>query len=472
MFRVDRTGVAVRQALIGAFRRTILRQKAFLTMMVASAVVVGLSATPAAANAKYAAIVIDANSGKVLFADSADAARYPASLTKMMTLYMLFDAMAAGKVSKSTKIPVSAKASAEPPSKLGLRPGASITAEQAIMALVTRSANDVATAVGEFLGGSEQRFGEMMTRRARSLGMRNTTFRNAHGLPNTAQRTTARDMAILGMALREHHPRYYGYFSTRSFVFAGKRIGTHNRVMQRVQGVDGIKTGYIRASGFNLVTSAQDGKRSIVAVVMGGRTARSRDDHMVALLARHMPSATTRDRGPQIARGEVQPMAPVAAGVATTAARAIALPETIAAPDRRPVEAPTQSIAVARAGGPVPPAPVGSPFPAARPQAEIAYAPEETGEGDIDLAATSSITGWVVQVASAGSEPEARALLSSISGKAGSILAGAMPFTEPFSKDGRQYHRARYAGFNSKDSAWRACDALKRQRIDCYAVQQ
>ncbi len=465
--------------MIGAVWRSVVRRKAIVSLILAGAVMAGAS-TQAAANAKYSAIVIDANTGKTLYSDSADAGRYPASLTKMMTLYMLFDAMASGKVAKTTRIPISAKAAAEAPSKLGLKAGSSITAEQAILALVTKSANDVATAVGEFLGGSEVRFGEMMTRKARSLGMRGTTFRNAHGLPNPAQRTTARDMAILGVALREHHPRYYGYFATRSFVFNGKRIGSHNRVMQRMNTVDGIKTGYIRASGFNLVSSATEGGRKIVAVVMGGKTARSRDDHMVELIRTYLPKASSRGGGALVARGKIEP---VAASVATSAAAAVAvaadneikLPKSgIPTPDDRP----TDSIpAMALAAPAVQPLPVPAPatrtqVAAVRPSADVAPALEETGEGDLDMASTSSISGWVVQVASTGSETEARGVLASVSSRAGRVLANTMPFTEKFEKDGTLFYRARFGGFATKNAAWNACTALKKQKVACYAVQQ
>ncbi|RVN50450.1 D-alanyl-D-alanine carboxypeptidase, partial [Sinorhizobium meliloti] len=162
---------------------------------------------PAFANSKYAGIVVDAKTGKVLYGEDADQLRYPASLTKMMTLYLTFEALEAGRISKSTPVPFSKKASAEPPSKLGVRAGRSITVEQAILSLVTRSANDAATALGELLGGSEQRFARMMTNKARALGMTRTTYRNAHGLPNSEQRTTARDQARLGIALRQHFPQ-------------------------------------------------------------------------------------------------------------------------------------------------------------------------------------------------------------------------------------------------------------------------
>lgn len=462
-FRRNLAGVAVRQALIGAVRRSILRP--FVSAVIAGAVVLGASAG-ASANSKYAAIVIDANTGKTLFSSAADSARYPASLTKMMTLYMLFDAMAAGKISKSTRIPISAKAAAEPPTKMGIKAGGSITVDDAIKALVTRSANDVATGVAEMLGGSEQRFAIMMTNRARSIGMKNTVFRNAHGLPNTQQRTTARDMAILGIALREHHPRHYDYFATRSFSYGKQRISTHNRVMTRMKGVDGIKTGYTRASGFNLVTSMQSGRKSIVAVVLGGKSARSRDDHMIALINEYLPKASGRDAGPLVARGKLEPTAPIAANVASTASAAIALPKAdIPLPDSRP----TDSIAVMALAAP---AAAPSPFPQPAPRAEPQLASEETGEGDIDLTPTSSIAGWVVQVASAGSEAEARNVLAKVGSQAGSALAGAMPFTETFDKGGTRFYRARFGGFASKTAAWNACSALKKKSVDCYAVQQ
>ncbi|TWG65609.1 D-alanyl-D-alanine carboxypeptidase [Aminobacter sp. J44] len=241
---------------------------------------------------KYAAIVVDANTGRVLFEKNSRDARYPASLTKMMTLYLLFEALDAGRVSLDTQIPVSAYAAKRPPSKIGFKPGQSIDVRSAILALAVRSANDVAAAVGEFLGGSEERFAAMMTAKARALGMQSTTFRNASGLPDEGQRTTAHDMAILGMALRRHFPHHYHYFSNREFTFAGKVIRGHNNLLGKVVGADGLKTGYIRASGFNLVTSVGRGGRRIVAVVMGGETAKSRDAHMEELIELYLPKAT------------------------------------------------------------------------------------------------------------------------------------------------------------------------------------
>jgi D-alanyl-D-alanine carboxypeptidase len=244
-----------------------------------------LLAVPAAPQ-KYAAIVVDAKTGKQLFEMNSTAPRYPASLTKMMTLYLLFEALDSGRVTKETQIPVSAHAASQPPTKMRLKPGETIDVETAIHAITVKSANDVAVAVGEFLGGSEETFAAMMTAKARQIGMRNTVFRNASGLPDDGQHTTARDMAVLGMALRQRFPQYYHYFSTTDFMFRGRLIRGHNDMLGRIHGVDGIKTGYIRASGFNIVTSYNADGRRIVVVVMGADSARERNAHAEALLQR------------------------------------------------------------------------------------------------------------------------------------------------------------------------------------------
>jgi D-alanyl-D-alanine carboxypeptidase len=249
---------------------------------------------PQPLSSRYAAIVVDANSGRTLYQASADETRYPASLTKMMTIYMLFEALDSGRVTKATPIPVSAYAASRPPTKIGVKPGQSITVDEAIKALVTKSANDAACAVGEFLGGSEAGFAAMMTARARQLGMSRTTFRNASGLPDAGQQTSARDMAVLGIALRKRFPHHYGYFSTRDFAYQGRMIRGHNDLIGRVRGVDGIKTGYIRASGFNIVTSVDRDGRKLVAVVMGGESARSRNAHVEELIERYLPAASAR----------------------------------------------------------------------------------------------------------------------------------------------------------------------------------
>ncbi|ESX30374.1 MULTISPECIES: D-alanyl-D-alanine carboxypeptidase family protein [unclassified Mesorhizobium] len=237
---------------------------------------------------KYAAIVVDAGSGKTLFEVSSRAQRYPASLTKMMTLYLLFEALESGRVSKETQIPVSDNAARQPPTKLRFKRGESIDVDSAIRAIVVKSANDVAVAVGEYLGGSEDQFAAMMTSKARQIGMSSTVFRNASGLPDDGQHTSARDMATLGMALRARFPQQFHYFSESDFMFRGRLVRGHNDMLGRVRGVDGIKTGYIRASGYNIVTSYNADGRHLIVVVMGADSARQRNDHVEALIQRSL----------------------------------------------------------------------------------------------------------------------------------------------------------------------------------------
>ncbi len=236
------------------------------------------------AHAGYASIIVDAETGEVLRSRNADTRNYPASLTKLMTLYLLFEAVEEGRLGLDTKLKVSKRAARQPPSRLGLRAGSTIRVKEAINALVVKSANDVAVVVAEALSGTERRFGALMTRKARALGMSRTTFRNASGLPNRAQRSTARDMARLARALIHIFPHRYHYFGDKRYRYSGTLHRTHNQLIGSYRGVDGMKTGYIRASGFNLVASAKRNGRRIIAVVLGGKTSRSRNAHMVTLL--------------------------------------------------------------------------------------------------------------------------------------------------------------------------------------------
>ncbi|MEQ1941217.1 D-alanyl-D-alanine carboxypeptidase family protein [Mesorhizobium sp. VNQ89] len=247
-----------------------------------------LAPQPPGPPTKYSALVIDASTGVMLYQSEANARRYPASLTKMMTLFLLFEAVNQGRVSTTTEIPVSANAARQPPSKMGIKAGQTIDVESAILALAVKSGNDVAVAVGEFLGGTEEAFAAQMTARARALGMSGTVFRNASGLPDDDQYTTARDMALLGMALRRNFPQHFHYFSNRDFMFRGRLIRGHNDLIGRVEGVDGIKTGYIRASGYNIVTSVTRGSKRLIVVVMGADSARARNDHVEELIERYM----------------------------------------------------------------------------------------------------------------------------------------------------------------------------------------
>jgi D-alanyl-D-alanine carboxypeptidase len=254
----------------------------------ALATLCALAASPAAAQIhsdRYASIVIDAASGRVISAVDADEPRRPASLTKVMTAFLVFDAVAQGRARWSDQLTISANAAAAPPSKIGLPPGARMTLEEALLAIITKSANDVSVAIAEHFAGSEPAFARLMTLKARSLGMRDTVFRNASGLPDREQVTTARDMATLGRRIILDHPAYYPYFATEQFRFRGKVHHNHNsRMLTGYGGTDGIKTGYIRESGFNVLTSAQRDGRRVVAVVFGGASAPERDRHMAMLL--------------------------------------------------------------------------------------------------------------------------------------------------------------------------------------------
>ena len=234
--------------------------------------------------AKDAALVIDGATGKVLYARNETAERHPASLTKMMTLYLLFDALKHGKVTMDTPLPVSRHASVQKPTKLWLKPGQTISVDTAIRAIVIRSANDVAVVIAEALGGTESHFGVMMTERARQMGMRETNFHNASGLPDPLQITTAADLAILARRLAYDFPQYFGYFALPGFTYKGTWYPTHDNLIGKYDGADGIKTGYTGASGFNLVSSVVRGRTHLIAVVMGGRTAVRRDAEMMRLL--------------------------------------------------------------------------------------------------------------------------------------------------------------------------------------------
>ncbi len=241
----------------------------------------------------FSSIIVDANSGATLTASNPDAIRFPASLTKIMTLYLLFERLESGKLKLDSELEVSEHASEQAPTKLGLRPGQTIKVEDAIKGLVTRSANDASVVIAEAISGDEDDFAKLMTRKARALGMSKTVYRNANGLPNSEQVTTARDQATLGRAIQERFPRYYRYFATSSFVYRGHAIRNHNRLLGNVEGVDGIKTGYTRASGFNLVTSMRRGNRHLVGVVLGGRSGGSRDAIMRNLLAENLAKGAT-----------------------------------------------------------------------------------------------------------------------------------------------------------------------------------
>ncbi|WBV42155.1 D-alanyl-D-alanine carboxypeptidase family protein [Pseudoroseomonas cervicalis] len=393
------------------------------------ALLLTMGALPAAAQiggARYSAIVMDAATGEELISVNAGASRYPASLTKMMTLYMMFEAMQQGRMTLSTRIPVSRHAAGQEPSKLGLKPGSSISARDAILALVTKSANDVAAAVAEHIGGSEVQFGRMMTRRAQSLGMRDTSFRNASGLPDANQVTTARDMALLSRALIRHFPQHYAYFNARSFTWRGQTIRGHNRVLNEYDGADGLKTGFIRASGFNLASSAERGGVRLIVVVFGGATSRERDDHVMALFDRGFQE---RGRGSDMMvagrAGAPLPAGPRLVGAAQAATIAPALPRARAMP-------PPQPRAAAR--------------PEPRRTAARAPAPR------------SQRGTWAIQVGAFADQATARGAANRAA-RSGHAAAGQGE-VERVRVNGRTFWRARVTGLSAA-SARQACSASR-----------
>lgn len=277
--------------------RCSLRHRAPIRVLI-QIIVLGIMITGSPAEGRSSFLVVDAGSGRTLQAVGADTTHYPASLTKMMTLYLLFEALDRKQIKLNSQMRVSRTAAAKPPTELGLRPGQTISVNDAILAITTESANDMAALVGETLGGSETRFASRMTRKARALGMRRTTFGNASGLPHAAQRTTARDMVTLARALLRDYPHYYHYFGKRQFRYAGTTHPNHNRLLGVYPGMDGIKTGYTRASGYNLVASAKrDGKR-LIGAVMGSSSAANRNQTMARLLDAGFRKTSVTDRRP------------------------------------------------------------------------------------------------------------------------------------------------------------------------------
>jgi D-alanyl-D-alanine carboxypeptidase len=464
-----------------------------------------LSASSASANEKYAAIVVDMNSGRTLFARNADSRRYPASLTKMMTLYVLFEELEAGNLSLNTKLTVSANAARQAPSKLGLKAGRTIKVEDALLALVTKSANDMAVVIAERISGSVSAFATRMTSTARRLGMKGTTFRNPHGLPNSGQVTTARDMVRLAQALQDDFPKYYKYFSTRSFTYRGARYRNHNNLLGRVDGVDGIKTGYTRASGFNLVTNVERGGRHIVAVVMGGKTASSRDAHMRELIAKYLPKARRGAPSEPIViadRGGEEQSDVAAAVVEVSLPRARPIEETADVLAYAPAARPRDVVAAAMAEVAMPEGdtnstaepelvdPIAVRIATATEVAELATA-EANGDpiarltriariraGEEDIVASGSTdgdggtgdAGWHIQIGAVPTEDGAEELIERAQASLGPVLASLLPFTQEVERNGTTLYRARFAGFSDKEEARDTCAKLKSKSFACLAV--
>ncbi|MEJ0052655.1 MAG: SPOR domain-containing protein [Methylovirgula sp.] len=479
-----------------------------------------------------AEIVVDSNSGRVLYAQSENELRHPASITKVMTLYLLFKELDRGRLHLNSRLTVSAHAAAQAPTKLGLRPGQTIDVDSAIKAIVTKSANDMAVAIAEAIGGSEGNFCAMMTREAHSLGMSHTHYADASGLPNDAQITTAADLAILGRAIQERFPRYYHYFSLQEFAFHGQLIRNHNHLLGRIAGMDGIKTGYTRASGFNLLTSVHRDGRAIIAVVMGGATAASRDRAMAALIGREIQEASMRRTAPMIAEvvEERATARPQAADITKTSswaekAEALQAAEPVPMPVERPrpayiASAPaassdedTSDTADATDAGDASDASdattgsvnrvafdgstgrpeassatpsnlhwVTGPAPAKIHKASAVIADSELAAAGIEVkpqahedddasdAAQALPSGWMIQIGATDDADKAHALLARAKARGLSALDDAHAFTQKVQKGEATLYRARFAGLDEGD-AQAVCRSLKRSGFACFAMK-
>ena len=389
-----------------------------------------------ASEPKYAAIVIDANSGEVLYDKRADSPRYPASVTKLMTLYLTFEALSEGRLKLTDRIVMSPRAAAQAPTKIGIPPGDSLSVDEAIKSMTVKSANDVAVATAERLAGSESRFAALMTLRGQELGMRNSRFVNASGLPDSRQISTARDLAILSRAIMRDFPQYYSYFSVRGFTFRGNYVKGHNRLLDSMEGFDGLKTGYTNASGFNLAGSAVRDGRRLIAVVLGGPSTAWRDNNMEDLLLTGFDVMKRRARGERttIAANiyEDEPSGPierpsVEQGDGDQAGLQIVLTEK---PHPTPVKiSPTLRAAQAAA-------------PAKKPKCE-----------------------WGVQVGAFKSKALANDQLKLVRGRFAKVVAGAESAVE----GAGGAFRAQFQGMTS-EAARGACSALKAKRVPCMVL--
>lgn len=455
--------------------------------------------TDMAAAARFSAITVDARSGEVLFAREADGTRYPASLTKMMTLYLLFEDLKGGRIKLDSAFKVSAYAAARPPSKLGLKPGQTILVEHCIKALVTKSANDVAVVVAEGLAGSERAFAERMTSTARVLGMTRTTFRNPHGLPDPKQVTTARDMATLALRLQRDFPERFHYFSLRSFSFKGQTYRNHNRLLGRFKGMDGLKTGYIRASGFNLAATAERGGKRLVGVVIGGKSANSRNQYMASMLETQFKSRGLETSGVIAAAAGDPP-----GFVRVAPAKLVSIP----VPRGKP-EIAVERFAEAAEGG-TPPSQGDEDVAAETTSEETAEAksasttvasmilqevmsetaaierkatpqggttksdllPVNTApepEPAIEPAAAEQAASWTIQVGAFPTREGAVSRLGTAKDIGIATLKGKSGFVVSLEKANRVLYRARFSGF-TEEAARDACKALNRKGVGCLAL--
>ena len=407
---------------------------------------------------RYAAIVVDAKSGEVLYAQQADSPRYPASITKVMTLYLTFEALANGKLKSDEMITVSPRAAAQAPTKLGLRPGQTISVGEAMTAVAVKSANDMAVALAEKIGGNENRFAAMMTLKAQELGMNNSHFVNASGLPDGRQLTTACDIAILSRAVMRDYPQYYSFFGKKEFVWHGRAIANHNGLLGKMPGVDGIKTGFTNASGYNLAASAVRENRRLIAVVMGGNSIAARDSHVADLLETGFTVMRKRDHGEMttIAQNLTEP-APVGP---------LMRPST----EQGDGEQDSLKIVVAQNGLRGTQSNVTASQPVPDPVVSGAHVrltkADRRRERKARLELASAKGAWQVQLGSYRDRRLARVELGKLNHKFAVVLKATRGRVDRSAGN----YRVRFAGL-SADRAREACETIKARGADCMALR-
>jgi D-alanyl-D-alanine carboxypeptidase len=445
--------------------RRLLRRRAGLHRRLAAAMLAAVLALQpwlahAEGDARRAVLVVDANTGRTLYQSGADALRHPASLTKLMTLYILFELIQQGRLTLASRITFSANAAGAPPSGLDVEAGAEITVGDAIKALIVKSANDVAIAVAEHIAGSEAAFAELMNRKAEALGMKSTEFRNASGLPDSEQVTTARDMITLALRLHDHFPRFYPLFATRTFAWGSETYRSHNTLLFRYRGLEGLKTGYIRASGFNLVAAARRGKKHVFVAYFGGKTAALRN----AAVRAHLDQGFTK-------ASEAKTRRPVPIAVPLAAEKVKGAPVDGEAREEAVAHVPplqaakrastAENIEIAR----VRPVRVGPSDAKAKatPRAESAPADED------DAPTPKGV--FHVQIGAYQTRGEAERQLATVSERAGTVLGDHSAYMSRIKRGDKIFFRARYVGFEAHASATGVCNELKQMEIDCLVMK-
>ena len=442
------------------------------TIFMVSVTIALLGISEAIARPQFSAITVDARTGTILFSDNPDGLRHPASLTKMMTLYVLFQDLKAGRINRATSFRVSARAASMAPSKLGLRPGMTISVDEAIKALVTKSANDAAATIAENLGGTESNFAARMTRVAHSIGMSRSSFNNASGLPNPDQYTTARDMATLGLRLMRDFPQYYPYFRITEFNFHGRTIRTHNRLVEHYQGTDGIKTGYIANAGFNLVTSTRRGDKRLVGVVLGARSASARGAYMVRMLESKFAQAKSGQTVAALAgssKGVVNPLAVALTTPSQDEKKQLADVAANAATDNSTDNGDEADLTPTASTSPKVIEASLAPYDTKKkPNGKLPFA-VKSASAEPDTLNDSITQSWNIQIGAYPDKQQAQAKLTLLKGKSIASLEGKAAYTIAIQKSGQMVYRARFAGFDAA-TAKKACATIVNLGEKCLAV--